>query len=212
MAQVICVYCGKKFSRDKEPYVKIKNRYAHATCAQSKGDVNLSIITPVKCIYCKKILNKSDPDCIILDNNRFAHAKCYEYEQTREKTDEERLYDYIKALQHTTYVLPFTRKQIKEFIEKYNYSYNGILRAIEYGVNITHKMKFDEKNSTLGYIPYIYQEAQRYFYQLHMAEQQNAQSLETYTPKKITVKITPPQRTEKKLNPFSKLLQEGIDG
>ena len=30
---VKCLYCGASFSRDIEPYVKIKNRYAHLDCS-----------------------------------------------------------------------------------------------------------------------------------------------------------------------------------
>ena len=33
IAQVICYYCGEKFNREKEPFVKVKGRrYAHAAC------------------------------------------------------------------------------------------------------------------------------------------------------------------------------------
>lgn len=33
---VICVYCGQKFDANIEPYVKVKNRYAHKKCADDR--------------------------------------------------------------------------------------------------------------------------------------------------------------------------------
>ena len=126
--QVKCYYCATQFDRDKEAYAQISTkRYAHAACALREAAKNSdksspTIIDPtvfVTCIYCKQTFNRESEPCKIINENKYAHQKCFELEQSRELTDKEKLERYIMKLFNTDYVYARIQKQIAEFIEKY---------------------------------------------------------------------------------------------
>lgn len=55
MAKVKCLYCGEQFEKEKEPFQKIGNRYAHQkcyeTCYTNDEDFKLKIFEIVKRIF-----------------------------------------------------------------------------------------------------------------------------------------------------------------
>ena len=137
MHVVKCVYCGAKFDRDKEEYCVISaKRYSHAACMlreveKNPNYVKKEIIDPtinVVCIYCKQPMTKKDEDCIMVSNGKYAHAKCAEIESQREKTDKEKLEEYIKALFQVDYVNPRIQKQIQKPLDNSEYEKAGNFR------------------------------------------------------------------------------------
>lgn len=220
--QVTCNICKKKFDRDKESYVKIsERRYAHAACAlreavQTPGKPEPLIIDPteiVTCIYCKQKFNRVKEPCEIINTGKYAHKKCFELEQKRELTDEEKLNKYIRKIFNIDYVPPHILKQEKEFIEKYNFSYSGMLKALIYGCEIKKTVKIDLARPTIGIIPYIYQDAYNYYYSLWLAEQINAEKdIKSFVPKVEKIQIFSPQRQEMKKHSFKFLMEEEING
>ena len=68
--------------------------------------------------------------------------ECSELEAKREKTDAEKLDDYIMKLMNYDYVPPMARKQINQFIKEYNYTYSGILKALIYYYDILTHYEF----------------------------------------------------------------------
>lgn len=214
---VICPYCGKKFDRDKEKYAVINNRrYAHVACMLQKAETDpkyqiKEIIDPsdyVKCIYCKNTLSKKDNDCIEVTEGRYAHKKCQEIEDKREKTDKEQLDDYIKKLFQMQYVDPKIQLQIKKYVQDYNYTYSGIQKALQYYYEIKNGDKSKAKNG-IGIVPYIYKDAYNYFYNIWLAQQQNKDKvLINYVPKVREVTILRPQREIKKKRFFQFLNEE----
>lgn len=138
---VICQYCKTSFDRDKLPYVIISSRrYGHATCYLREKEKNpdileLEVIDPtnfVLCCYCKKPIDKKKNAYKQITNSKYAHLGCAQLEEAREKTDEEKLDIYICKLFNSDYVYPRIKKQIKQFITEYNYTYSGILKALKY--------------------------------------------------------------------------------
>ena len=51
---------------------------------------------------------------------------------SKEDYDKMQLDQYIMNLFHTEYVDPRIQKQIKNYIENYNYTYSGILKSLVY--------------------------------------------------------------------------------
>ena len=136
---VICSICNTSFDRDKLAFTKTNGRrYAHADCALRKAqelnqEITFEIIDPtdvIKCKYCKKEFRKSEEEYIQITNSQYAHVKCAELESKREKTDAEKLDDYIMKLFGYDYVPPRAKKQINEYISEYNYTYSGMLKAL----------------------------------------------------------------------------------
>ena len=106
------------------------------------------------------------------------------------------------------YVPPRARKQINQFVNEYNYSYSGMLKALVYFYEIKGGDR-DAAHDGVGIIPYIYQDAYNYYYDLWLAKQKNEdKEMEQYIPQTIEIRIPVPQRNIKKRNLFSFLDEE----
>jgi hypothetical protein len=216
---VICPYCKIKFDRDKEEYAIISaRRYAHAACMLREAEkdpsyIKKEIIDPsdsVVCAYCKKPLSKKDSDCVMISNGKYVHAECQELEQNREKTDKEKLENYIKELFQISYIEPRVKAQIKKYVEEYNYTYSGMQKALYYHYEIKGGDK-TKANGGIGIIPYVYQNAYNYFYNLWLAQQKNKDvEIELYAPKVKEIVIPRPERKVKK-RPLFTFLDEEVE-
>ena len=173
--------------------------------------VKKEIIDPldnVVCAFCKKPLSKKEPNCVMIDNNKYVHRECQALEEKREKTDKEQLEEYIKELFGTTYIDPRVRNQIKKFVEDYNYTYSGIRKALIYHYELIGGDK-SIANGGIGIVPYVYQNAYEYHYNLWLAQQKNKDvEVELYTPKIKEIVIPRPERKVKKRPLFSFLDEE----
>ena len=217
---VICPYCKTKFDRDKEEYAVVSaRRYAHAACRLREAEkdpnyVKKEIIDPldnVTCAFCKKGLSKKDPDCVMLNNNKYVHKACQELEESREKTDREKLEEYIKELFALSYIDPRVKAQIKKYIEEYNFTYSGMQKALYYFYEIKGGDK-SKANGGIGIIPYIYQDAYNYHYNLWLAQQKNKDvEVQLYVPKVKEIVIQRPERKIKKRDLFVFLDEEEND-
>jgi hypothetical protein len=220
---VICTICKTKFDRDKEAYAATgSRRYAHASCALREHHLHPEteqpqIIDPndfVTCIYCKQNFNKSKEPFKVFSNGKYAHQSCFDLEQTRELTDQEKLEKYIMELFNSDYVYAKIKKQIKDYVMNHGYTYSGIHKALVYYYEVKGN-KFDEGKAQggIGIVPFVYQHAYNYYYAIWEAQQKqeyitDAKSVEQFIPKVIEVKIPIPQRQVKKRNLFSFLDEE----
>ena len=209
---VLCPYCKTKFDRDKEEYAIVgTRRYAHAACMLREAEkdpnyIKKEIIDPndnVVCAYCKKPMSKKDEDCVMIGNNKYVHKACQELEEKREKTDKEQLEDYIKDLFQISYIDPRVKGQIKKYIDEYNYTYSGIRKALIYHYEIKGGDK-SKANGGIGIVPYVYQNAYEYHYNLWLAQQKNKDvEVTLYAPKIKEIVIPRPQRKIKKRQLFT---------
>ena len=209
---VLCPYCKTKFDRDKEEYAIVgTRRYAHAACMLREAEkdpnyIKKEIIDPndnVVCAYCKKPMSKKDEDCVMIGNNKYVHKACQELEEKREKTDKEQLEDYIKDLFQISYIDPRVKGQIKKYIDEYNYTYSGIRKALIYHYEIKGGDK-SKANGGIGIVPYVYQNAYEYHYNLWLAQQKNKDvEVTLYAPKVKEIVIPRPQRKIKKRQLFT---------
>ena len=209
---VLCPYCRTKFDRDKEEYAIVgTRRFAHAACMLREAEkdpnyIKKEIIDPndnVVCAYCKKPMSKKDEDCVMVGNNKYVHKACQELEEKREKTDKEQLEDYIKDLFQISYIDPRVKGQIKKYIDEYNYTYSGIRKALIYHYEIKGGDK-SKANGGIGIVPYVYQNAYEYHYNLWLAQQKNKDvEINLYTPKVKEIIIPRPQRKIKKRQLFT---------
>ena len=135
MHRVKCYYCGTTFDRDSEAFAQVSSRrYAHASCALRECEKNKELPKPhiidptdfVDCVYCKQTFNKSEEEFKLFSNGKYAHAKCFELEQTRELTDQEKLERYIMKLFNSDYVYARIKKQIQDYVTNHGYTYSGI--------------------------------------------------------------------------------------
>ena len=169
MAHVVtCIYCKKKFDRDKYPFVQVSNRrYAHTECSMSDDQ-----------------------------------------KKAKEELDKEALNNYIMKLFNTSYVDARIQKQIKQYVDEYNFTYSGIQKALTYFFEIKGN-SLEKANGGIGIVPYVYKNAYNYYYALWQAQQKNEDKVVTdYVPNIKEIVIPRPQRKVKKRQLFTFLDKE----
>ena len=169
----------------------------------------------VKCLYCNRTFDADTEEYVKPNSNRYAHKACYDVYLQNEK-DKEELIDYITQLFELKSPGPVIYKQLKTFRSDpaYGYSNKGILNALKYFYEVKKGNK-EKANAQLGIVPYIYDEAQKYYENIERANKVNQQVLNNgfkYNIEVDTVTIPSPQRNVRKRNLFSFLDEEVTDG
>jgi hypothetical protein len=221
MATVSCIYCKEKFDKTKIAYIQIPAgktfRHAHADCylrekTKTPNLENYEIIDPnnfVKCVYCKETIDKTKDEYQLINNSKYAHKKCIELESKREKTDAEKLDEYIMKLFEVNYVPPMIKKQINQYINEYNYTHSGILKSLQYFYEIKGNQIDPAYSNSIGIVPYIYQNAYQYFYSLWLAKTRNDdKNIDEYIPKVIVIHAPAPTCKLRKRKRFGFLDEE----
>ena len=110
---------------------------------------------------------------------------------------------YIMNLFHTEYVDPRIQKQIKNYIENYNYTYSGILKSLVYFYDV-QKNPVEKSNDGIGIVPWIYKKAFDYYYAIWLAQQKNeSKKIEDYIPEETEIVIPRPKPKPYKKHLFS---------
>ena len=206
MATVTCKYCGKKFDRQKESYVQIPLksvfRYGHAQCYldavnSGKEKNRYDIYDPNKftnCFWCNKAILPTDNDVIELPDmyGRYAHKTCADKHPA---DDAERLKVYIIQLYKCEDDALWQKLmlQAQTIAKDYNFTYSGIMKSLEY----FHRVKKNPVNTKygIGIIPYVYNDAKDYYYQLYLAQHANDdKDISQFIPQDEIVHIKPPQK------------------
>lgn len=166
----------------------------------------------VTCVYCKHKFDRDKYPFVQISQRRFAHPQCASVEDQKrnaEDKDREDLEKFIMELFNTTYVDPKVRKQIKQYVEDYHYTYSGIHKALVYHFDICGG-SVEKANGGIGIVPYVYQNAYNYYFTLWQAQQRNAdKDVIAYVPKIRHVAIPhPPQRKIRQRQLFTFLDEE----
>ncbi len=136
-------------------------------------------MTKVKCIYCKQDMEKSSPECIKVSERRYAHLDCHtqnyseEFEKKKifEKEKEEirkKAKEYLK----NTYNAQKVGKQIKQFLEQ-GMTTKEIYNAVCYWFEVKKNTE-DKAYGGIGIVPYIKDEAKRYYEKLEQISNSNS--------------------------------------
>lgn len=170
----------------------------------------------VKCVYCNQSFDRDKHEFVAVSSRRYAHKDCYEREQQKielENKDKNELENYISEhICQEGYVTAKVRKQIKLYMEQYDYTYSGMLKALIYFYEIKGN-SFDKANGGIGIIPYIYEQAYQYYFAIWLANQSNdGLDIKNYEVKTSKVTIQSPKRKIKKKKLFSFLDEEELNG
>ena len=220
VATVTCKYCGKKFNREKEPYIQIpagtRFRYAHGDCYlnavnEGKEKKIYEIYDPkkfVNCFWCSKAMLPTDDDAVELSDlfGRYAHKQCAEIHP---KDDREKMIIYLIQLYKFKDDMTWPRllQQAETIAKDYNFTYSGMMKALNYFYKI--KQHPLDRTRGVGIIPYVYKQAYDYYYALWVAQEQNKRkNLNDYVPKEQVIVIPSPQRKIEKRKLFTFLDEE----
>lgn len=144
----------------------------------------------VKCPVCGLTFNR-DKEPNVYYKKRYYHPACYNTvdKENRDKND---LVNYICKIYNYKAPGPVINKQIKQFHDDLGYTYSGILKCLVYFYEI--KNNDPKKAVGIGIVPYIWKDAQEYYYNLYLIQQKNAlKEIEQNNTR--TIKISKPKRS-----------------
>lgn len=160
----------------------------------------------VTCTECGVRFDRDKYPAIQISTRRYKHENCQASNQISK--DEQILRDYILKLYELDSISPLINKQIKDYIECYHFTYNGIFKTLYYFYNIKHNPV--DKSKGIGIVLYVAREAKAYYDKLDAINSINSKELNDYIPKTITVKINKPKPKKKKKHLFSFLEGDNI--
>lgn len=159
----------------------------------------------VKCKFCCEYFDRDKEPTVKISERRYAHKKCAEKHQ-KNKSQEEKDFDllmkYIKFLFKDEYNPARVAKQLKEFQTQYGYTYSGIFKSLKWWYEIKHN-DIEKANGGIGIVPYIYNDAKQYYYNLFLIKSANEnKNIKDYTPKAQKITISPPKSDVKEIKFF----------
>ena len=148
----------------------------------------------VICKYCGCRFNRDDEPFVEVGARRYAHKSCADKVEAaipQEEIDYSNLELYIKKLFKIDNVNAKTKKQIRDFREEYGYSYSGILKTLYWWYEIQGHTTELAKDG-IGIVPYVYSDAEKYYYTLYLAKMVN-DNIGEYKPKIEEIEIPSPR-------------------
>lgn len=128
----------------------------------------------VKCLYCGEQFDRLSEPCVKI-GRRYAHQYCYDGQSKEDlqlQQDKHDFFEYIKELYGDDYNYVSISKQAESYIKQYGFTYSGMLKSLRWFYDIKHNDK-ESSNGRIGIIPYIYEDAKKYYYNLYLAQQRN---------------------------------------
>lgn len=148
----------------------------------------------VICKYCNQRFDRDKEPAIEVSTRRYAHQKCVEKINStlsQEEKDYLQLEKYIKQLFKTDILNIKIRKQIKDFRQEYKYSYTGMLKTLYWWYEIKNN-SIELANDGIGIIPYVYNEAEKYYYNIYLAKMVN-NNINVFSKKVEEIEIPSPR-------------------
>lgn len=153
----------------------------------------------VKCSICGVQFDRDKIQAVRTGARRYAHQTCdptntdlVPLEIKEENKELTALKDYINKLYGNTANWVLINKQIKDYQKEYNYTLSGILKSLVWFYEV--KANSPEKsNGGIGIVPFCYQDAYNYYYNLFVMQSQNEKNIVELTNKVKEVTIPPPE-------------------
>lgn len=127
----------------------------------------------VICPYCSESFLR-DRVLWVKQKNRYWHKECWERyltDKEKEKQDFQKLLTYINKLYGFEKTPTNIIVHINRMKKEYKFTNSGILGTLKYFYEIK-KNSLDKSNNGVGIVPYVYDEAKRYYAQIKKAKQQ----------------------------------------
>lgn len=150
----------------------------------------------VKCLYCGKTFDRNSISCVKI-GRRYAHQECADKIQKGQqvqtidpKNDQREFHDFVSDLYNKHCNWPLIQKQEKEYLEN-GLTYSGMKKTLYWWYQ-TLGHTIESSNGGIGIIPYVYKQAEQYYYNLYIIENKNKDIVKTET-QTLEVKIKEPQ-------------------
>ena len=151
----------------------------------------------VKCKYCGIQFDRNAEPFVEVSARRYAHKACAEKHQAAIPQDEQdyaALETYIRKIFKEDNINIRIRKQIKDFSQEYDYTYSLMLKTLYWWYEIKGN-SIENAQVGIGIIPYVYDDALKYYYSLYLAKIAN-EDKEIRSPEIKEVEIGSPRATK----------------
>lgn len=166
----------------------------------------------VKCLYCGQTFDAEDKsiEWVKPRSNRYAHKECHEHPErfmSKDELDQANFYNYCKKVFGDKFDFVKTKRLAESYIKKYDYSWSGMTKALVYFYEVKKNKLADD--ASVAIIPYIYNDAYNYYYDIWQTQQLNIdKKIEDYVPEDMVITIPPPRAKRRKKKLFSFLDKE----
>ena len=131
----------------------------------------------VICKVCGEKFDRDKVQAVKASARRYAHFRCMpegEKVELPNPIDEDlvQLEEYLKELFQYDFVPPRVKKQIQKYKEEYGWSYLAILNSLKWWYEVKGNSK-EKANGGVGILPFIYEDAKKYYYYLSLAKISN---------------------------------------
>lgn len=153
----------------------------------------------VKCYYCGKQFDRDIEGYIKPNARRYAHKICPNINQEiiQKQQTIDNFYQYTKKILGDNFTFVRVRQQVEEYLkEPYNFTYEGMMLSLKYWYEIK-KNNVDKAKGAIGIIPYIYNDAKKYFIDIYNAQQINKNKNLKLMHENKVIKIEIPKRKAK---------------
>ena len=157
------------------------------------------------CPKCNQRFNRDEIQAVKVSARRYGHASCYPDNKdfvpmAESKIDPNliKLKEYITNKYGKNANWALINRQIKQFQKENQYSLSGILKSLIYFYDVQGR-SVDESNGGIGIVPYVYQQAYNYYYNLFVTQSLNKdKDIKGIVGKTKEITIPPPKVKEKK--------------
>lgn len=160
----------------------------------------------VKCYYCEEKFDNEKEDYVKPNTNRYAHKECYKREYVEDEFWIEEIYSYFNSI-NFNYNYQLVETQRKNFINK-KCTNKGIYLSLRYFYDVKKGDK-TRANGGIGIVPYVYEEAKKYFFIQEKKRKDFEKMIDDQVEKKIKtilVKNRPERNKERKQINLEELL------
>jgi len=168
----------------------------------------------VKCSICGEQFDLNSVQGVKTSKTRYAHQSCFPKGElvpmvtsNKVSPDEKALTDYIKELYGKKANWVLIKKQIKDLTSK-GYTLKGIKTTLVYIYEVK-KNDVEKSNGGIGLVPYCYQEAYDYYYNIWQAQQRAEQGIEKINHAVTREIVIKPPKQERRHHKLFKFLDKG---
>ena len=132
----------------------------------------------VRCLFCGETFDTNTTPFIKPRSNRYAHKVCpNETEEIRLQKkniiEEDEFWAYVKKLYGPGYNYVKLRAYAEKYIRQFGFTWTGMLKALTWYYDIKGNPKDALDYETLGILPYVYEDAKKYYYNIYLAQKKN---------------------------------------
>lgn len=132
---------------------------------------------PVKCKICGQQFDRDKEECVEMGGRRWAHKNCAENidmlpKKEKPKNEQIIFTDALKDIFGNSADYPSAIKLAKKYMEEFGFTFSGMAKTLRYFYQVQNN-PIDKSKGTIGIIPYVYEDARKYYYSIFLAQERN---------------------------------------